>query len=110
MAIGNVSLLLDLLNATTTYVSDLSGADGASTRLEPGGVYTLQAMTADVWVGFGATQAAAQTDCDATKGEKIVADAPPRICGVSSTSAVYIARNGVAAGTGTLRIRRCQTS
>lgn len=109
MAIGNASLILDLLNATTTYTAELTGSDGASSRLDVGGVYSLQALTADVWIGFGSTQAEAQADCVAAKGEKVTADAPPRVLVVSSTAAQWIARNGVASGTGNLRIRKCLT-
>lgn len=104
MALG----IIDALNSATTYVADLTGSDGAASRLDIGAVYTLQALTADVWVGFGATQAEAQTDCASTKGEKLRADDPPRVLVVRSVATMWIARNGVSAGTGSLRIRKCR--
>jgi len=102
MAIGNASLLIDLLNAASTHVADV--ASGAARALEVGGVYTFQALTSDTTVGFGATSAAAITDGNATHGEVLVGDAPPRIFTIPAASVVYVGCLG-----GSLRIRRCAT-
>jgi hypothetical protein len=102
MAIGNTSLLIDLLNAATTWVADV--ASGASQVLTVGGVYTFQALTSDTTLGFGATAAAAITDGNASRGEKLKVDAPPRIFTVPAASVVFVGCLG-----GSLRIRRCAT-
>jgi hypothetical protein len=100
MGIGNTSLSIDLLNAATTFVGDV--ATGASLRLTVGEVYTLQALTADIYIGFGATSALAITDGGTTKGELLAASAPPRVLVVPIDSVVFV---GVG-GTGSLRVRK----
>lgn len=98
MAIGN-ELLLDLLNGATTFVADVG--TGTAQALTVGGVYTLQALSADTYVGFGATSAAAITDGADDKGELLNADAPPRVFICSDLSVLYVGCEG-----GTLRVRR----
>jgi hypothetical protein len=101
MSIGN-ELLLDLLNGATTHVADVS--TGAAQQLVVGGVYTLQALSADTYVGFGATSAAAIADGDSGSGEKLVADAPPRVFICTAQTVLFVGCEG-----GTLRVRRCVT-
>ncbi len=103
MSIGNTSLILDLLNAASTWVADV--ASGDAQQLAFGGVYTFQGLGADTYLGFGASEAAAIADGDSSHGEKLLEDAPPRALVVGAASGLWVGCSG-----GTLRIRRCQSA
>lgn len=93
---------LQSLNGASTWLADVSS--GASQVLTVSSIYTMQALSADTYVGFGAASAAAITDGNSSHGEKLVADAPPRIFVCTSVNVLYVGCSG-----GTLRIRKADT-
>ncbi len=101
MSLGNTTLALDLLNGATTWVADVDGTTGGSHQLVVNGVYEVQALVADTYVGFGPNSASAITDGDEDHGVLLVQNAVPRIYEVTSPAVLFIGCNG-----GTLRIRR----
>lgn len=103
MAIGNTSLLLDLLNAADRWVADV--ADGGSLKLDMDTAYTFTPVTTDVTFGFGPTGASAVIDGAADRGEPFPAGVGPRLKIISHPDTLYVSPTG-----GALRVRKCVTS
>lgn len=99
---------LGALNSGWFWKASITGAGAQNTALEVGKTYRIQAVGADVYVGFGSTAAAADTAGGSTKGERVFGDTAPMVITINSASIAYLSRTPVS-GTTELRVQECVT-
>lgn len=98
------------LNGAWLWVASITtaGTTASGQQLSVGETYRIQAVVSDCWVGFGSTQAAADINAAAGKGELILGGAAPTIVLIGSTAVNYISRVPTVAAA-ELRIQRSPT-
>lgn len=98
------------LNAAWVWTASITtaGTDASGMELDVGETYRIQAPESDCYVGFGSTQAEADTNAAAEKGELILGASPAVVFLVSTNAVKFISRVPTVAAA-ELRIQRSPT-
>lgn len=98
------------LNGAWLWTASITtaGTSASGTELQLGETYRMQAPSVDCYVGFGATQAEADTNAASAKGELIKGGDPAVVFLVSTIAVKFISRVPSSAA-GELRLQRSPT-
>lgn len=98
------------LNGAWLWTASITtaGTGASGQQLSLGETYRIQAVTSDCYVGFGATQAEADTNAATAKGELILGGSAAIVVVISTASVNFISRVPTVAAA-ELRIQRSLT-